>query len=86
MRQKLGGAWRSWGQAALAEDDKPSAAQRCAQALQILPDDADATRCVDDAGGLPTAGDQQGDFPPGEGPEGQPPGGQPPPGAQPPPR
>jgi tetratricopeptide (TPR) repeat protein len=86
VRQKLGGAWRSWGRAALAEDDKPSAAQRCAQALQILPDDADATRCVDDAGGLPAAGDQAGDFPPGEGPEGMPPGSQPPPGAQPPPR
>jgi tetratricopeptide (TPR) repeat protein len=74
LRHKLFATWLGWGQAALAADDLPSAAQRCGQALQLLPDDVEAQDCFDAAGGAagagPGDGRPPGDAPPADGPPG----------------
>jgi tetratricopeptide (TPR) repeat protein len=49
LEGKLFAAWLKWGQSALNADDKPTAAARCAQALALVPDDAEAQTCLDAA-------------------------------------
>ncbi|HEY7060872.1 MAG TPA: hypothetical protein VII06_05280 [Chloroflexota bacterium] len=55
LKGKLFAAWLRWGQSALNADAAPDAAQRCGQALALVPDDPEAQRCLDAAGG-PAAG------------------------------
>ncbi len=43
---KLFAAWLAWGQSALNADAAPDAAERCGQALALVPDDPDAQRCI----------------------------------------
>jgi tetratricopeptide (TPR) repeat protein len=42
-------AWLKWGQSASNAGDYPTAVARCSQALTLVPDDAEAQRCVDTA-------------------------------------
>jgi tetratricopeptide (TPR) repeat protein len=46
LKGKLFAAWLAWGQSALNADAPADAAQRCGQALALVPDDADAERCI----------------------------------------
>jgi hypothetical protein len=49
LEAKLFAAWLGWGRAALAADDGLGAAQRCGQALVLIPEDSEAQGCVDAA-------------------------------------
>jgi tetratricopeptide (TPR) repeat protein len=62
LRGRLFAAWLAWGQSALNADAAPDAAQRCGQALAIVPDDPDAQRCL-----AATQGPDEEGGPPGEG-------------------
>ncbi len=46
LKGRLFAAWLAWGQSALNADAAPDAAERCRQALALVPDDADAQHCV----------------------------------------
>jgi hypothetical protein len=46
LKGKLFAGWLAWGQSALNADAAADAAQRCGQALALVPDDADAERCI----------------------------------------
>jgi tetratricopeptide (TPR) repeat protein len=56
LKGRLFAAWLAWGQSALNADAAPDAAQRCQQALALVPDDPEARRCLEAAGGPAEAG------------------------------
>ena len=64
LKGKLFAAWLAWGQSALNADAPADAALRCGQALALVPDDADAERCIaaaqdrDESGVLLVAGER----------------------------
>jgi tetratricopeptide (TPR) repeat protein len=62
LRGRLFAAWLAWGQSALNAGAAPDAAQRCGQALALVPDDPDAQRCL-----AATRGPEEEGEPPGEG-------------------
>lgn len=64
LRGRLFAAWLAWGQSALNADAPFDAAQRCSQALAIVPDDPDAQRCLDAARDAGVDGVPPSDGPP----------------------